>query len=222
MCYDADLQHKGLKLRVSNCFGIGFDWEDEDFKEAVKNRDERIWEILDWAVNGGADRYNDAAEWEEYHTAYSSYSSVLSHIREYDHEKDLEAMYQNPYLSKSAKKKIEAYYDGTLEVWAQQQRQAEKEAKRRKGKDQGYVYLILAENGLYKIGKARNVSSRMQPFSVHFPMKWDLVHSFQSENYSKAETILHEKFADKRDVGEWFKLSSEDVAHIVAIQDGGL
>ena len=222
MCYDADLQHKGLQFRIGNCFGVGFDWNDEAFQEAVRNRDERVWEILEWSVNGGGERYNEAAEFEEYHTAYSSYSSVLSHLRDYDSNNDLEAMYENPYLSAKAKKRIEAYYNGSLEELAHQQRQAEKESQKRNKKEAGNVYLILAENGLYKIGKAKNVSSRIQPFSVHFPMKWDLVHSFQSDSYSKAEAKLHEMFVDKRDVGEWFKLSPADVEYITAIKDGQL
>jgi hypothetical protein len=80
----------------------------------------------------------------------------------------------------------------------------------------------LAENGLYKIGKAKNVSTRMQPFSVHFPMKWDLVYSFKSNNYSHAEELLHAKYADKRDVGEWFRLTDADVEYIKGIKDGTL
>jgi len=86
----------------------------------------------------------------------------------------------------------------------------------------GFVYLIRAENGLYKIGKAKNISKRLQPFSVNFPMKWEIVHSFQSENYSAAEIDLHRKFASKRDIGEWFKLSPADVQYITSIQDGQL
>jgi hypothetical protein len=81
----------------------------------------------------------------------------------------------------------------------------------------GFVYLIRAENGLYKIGKAKDVSARMQPFSVHFPMKWELIHSVKSDDYSYTEEFLHLKFADKRDVGEWFRLTPADVAYITAL-----
>jgi hypothetical protein len=86
----------------------------------------------------------------------------------------------------------------------------------------GFIYLIRAENGLYKIGKAKNVSTRMQPFSVSFPMKWDLVYSFQANDYNYAEALLHQRYANKRDVGEWFKLSIDDVEYIKSLQDGQL
>jgi hypothetical protein len=86
----------------------------------------------------------------------------------------------------------------------------------------GYVYLIRAENGLHKIGKAKNITARMKPFSVEFPMKWDLVHFFASDDYSAAEETLHRLFHDKRGVGEWFQLLPEDVAYITSIKDGQL
>ena len=222
MCYDAELQNNGLGFKISNCFGIGFDWEDEEFKEAVRNRDERIWGILEWAANGGADVFNQAAEFEEHHTSPRSYSSVLSYLRSYDRHYDLAAMRQNPHLTERAKRKIDAYYSGELEEWARQERQAEKDNRKSARNDAGSVYLILAENGLYKIGKARNISTRMQPFSVHFPMKWEMVYSFKSNNYSQAEAVLHEKYADKRDVGEWFRLSADDVQYIKGIKDNQL
>ena len=86
----------------------------------------------------------------------------------------------------------------------------------------GHVYLIRAENGLYKIGKAKNITARLKPFGVDFPMKWDLVYSFSSGDYSLAEEALHRRFADKRGIGEWFQLLPEDVAYIMSIQDGQL
>ena len=86
----------------------------------------------------------------------------------------------------------------------------------------GYVYLIRAENGLYKIGKAKNVNARMKPFRVDFPMKWELIHTIKSNDYGAAEGGLHKTFADKRDVGEWFRLSPDDVAFITGLQDGML
>ena len=101
-------------------------------------------------------------------------------------------------------------------------RRLEAERKANKNKRPGYVYLILAENGLYKIGKAKNITERMKPFSVEFPMRWELVHSFHSDNYTAAEMNLHEKFQDRRAVGEWFGLAPEDVAYITALQDGQL
>ena len=86
----------------------------------------------------------------------------------------------------------------------------------------GIVYLIAAENGLYKIGKAINLGKRFRTFSVHFPMKWKMIHSFRSRDYTAAEAALHEMYKDKRDVGEWFRLSNDDVAYIKTLTDFAL
>jgi Cft2 family RNA processing exonuclease len=220
MCYTGHPNLDGLQFSISNCFGVGFDWKDEGFRDAVNNRDERLWKILEWAANGGADQYNEAAEFEEMNMHYG-YSHILSSLRGYERSDDLEAMRANPYLSQRGQKLIDLYWDGSLEDLAYKERQAEKNGKKKKSEN-GSVYLILAENGLYKIGKAKNVTTRLQPFSVHFPMKWELVHSFQCNNYSETEALLHQKYADKRDVGEWFRLEPADVDYIVSIQDGQL
>lgn len=86
----------------------------------------------------------------------------------------------------------------------------------------GFVYLIRIESGLYKIGKAKDITKRLQPFGVLFPMKWELVYQFKSDDYSAAEAKLHNKFFDKRDIGEWFRLDPADVEYITSIQDGQL
>ena len=86
----------------------------------------------------------------------------------------------------------------------------------------GHVYFIGAENGLYKIGKAKNIKSRIKGFGQMFPIEWRLEHSFQTNDYTKAEKYLHEKFSEKRVRGEWFQLSTEDVTYITSIEDFSL
>jgi hypothetical protein len=121
------------------------------------------------------------------------------------------------------------YGDGAAEEYnvevdqrREERRHEEQAAAKPRRAVPGYVYLIRTENGLYKIGKAKDIKKRLQPFGVHFPMKWELVHSFHSDDYSIAEEELHWQYRDKRDVGEWFKLTSADVETITGIQDGGL
>lgn len=220
MCYDKDLQHKGLTFLISDCFGIGFHWDDEEFIKAVNEKDERIFEILKWAANGGADTYNEAMQF--YYNVVDRYSwtSVQSHFQHYD-EDELIKIRDNPYLSKKAADAIDYYFNGTLAELVKQEREKEKGDKKSKVVP-GYVYLIKAENGLYKIGKTKNINSRLKPFSVAFPMKWELVYSFRSDDYSIAEDTLHIHFDDKRGVGEWFQLLPEDVEYIKSIQDGQL
>lgn len=93
--------------------------------------------------------------------------------------------------------------------------------KRQKTKG-GFVYLIWAENGLHKIGKAKDLESRFYAFTNMMPLKIELVHSFFSENYSQAERKLHIMFAEKREIGEWFRLSPLEIHYIKRIQDGDL
>lgn len=119
-------------------------------------------------------------------------------------------------------KEIERYNQESDERRARQQLEQAVKGKGNRKAIAGSVYLIRAENGLYKIGKAKSLKNRLQPFTVHFPMKWELVTSFHANDYSAAEALLHEKYASKRDVGEWFRLSDEDVEYIKRIQDGQL
>lgn len=82
----------------------------------------------------------------------------------------------------------------------------------------GYIYL-LKSGDLYKIGKAKDLEKRMKPFSVSFPAEWSLEHYFKSNDYNKAELLLHKEFENKRKVGEWFKLGLDDVSTICSIKD---
>lgn len=94
----------------------------------------------------------------------------------------------------------------------------EENQKPEKGKSLGYIYLLKSGN-LYKIGKAKDIEKRMKPFTVSFPATWSLEYYFQSNNYNKAELLLHKQFDNKRKVGEWFELNSEDVNRICSIKD---
>lgn len=81
-------------------------------------------------------------------------------------------------------------------------------------KKKGFVYLIHAENGLYKIGKTLDVEKRMIPFSVHFPMKWELDTVIETPDYHLLEIFLHDMFNYKQVIGEWFGLNEYEVALI--------
>jgi len=222
MCYTDNLNHKGIKIFISNCFGVGFDWNDPKLIEAIKNRDGAIWEIMDWIASGGAKLCDDANCFDEYviGSGYNglNYREILRNIRDYN----IDGLADNPYLSARAKRILDSLFDGTLAEKAEEQRVRERDLPKHRKDAPGYVYLVRIETGLYKIGKAKNITSRLTPFGVSFPMKWELVHSFKSDNYSLAEASLHDRFSDKRDVGEWFRLLPEEVEEILSIQDGGL
>lgn len=82
----------------------------------------------------------------------------------------------------------------------------------------GYIYLLKAENGLFKIGRSKNPDLRFGDVSRQSPLRVDLVHCFYAEDYVDAEAYLHSKYADRREVGEWFALSLEDVDWIKSIK----
>jgi len=201
---------------MSNCFGIGFDWNDKTFIEAVKNNDPKIMEILQWAASGEAKKYNDAACFDgdlcDYnHPARTTFSELARMDRG-----NLSDLRDNKYLSGRAKKLIDSYFDGTLAELAQREKEKERPEKRN---EHGFVYLIHSENGLHKIGKARRVSKRLESFETAYPDKLTLIHSFESWGYSDAEEILHKRYDEKNIHGEWFQLTQEDIDDIRSIKD---
>ena len=79
----------------------------------------------------------------------------------------------------------------------------------------GYVYLLRADNGLYKIGRARNVARRMKSF-LKLPYELQLIHIIATDDMYEIEADMHFFYADKKMLGEWFALSDEDVRNIKA------
>lgn len=74
----------------------------------------------------------------------------------------------------------------------------------------GYVYILKAENGLYKIGKSRSPQIRIGQIITASPVKITPCLVYKSTEYHKMERVLHEVFADEREIGEWFRLTDED------------
>ena len=85
----------------------------------------------------------------------------------------------------------------------------------------GEVYLLGTECGVYKIGRTWNVSVRMRhikpPPGVDGPLVC-LWHRW-FRNCTAVEEYLHKRFCDKRYQGEWFVLSSKDIAYIKECRD---
>lgn len=84
----------------------------------------------------------------------------------------------------------------------------------------GYVYVVKADNGLYKIGKAKKPAMRIQTLGVKLPYVLDTVLLIESGNYSMLERELHQRFADKRLSGEWFALTPEDLEYLRGLDNG--
>lgn len=89
-------------------------------------------------------------------------------------------------------------------------------------RSQGYIYIIKAENGRFKIGRTRNLKSRMSGLRTSSATLFELIHSFRTSDSLKTEEFLHEKFAAARLHGEWFELSRESVAWLISLNDFAL
>ena len=78
----------------------------------------------------------------------------------------------------------------------------------------GFVYLLGAPQGRYKIGKARHIPTRLTQLAPALPFAVTLEHSIPCEDYTGAEQAMHSRFAPRHLHGEWFALTEEDVAWI--------
>lgn len=109
-------------------------------------------------------------------------------------------------------------------------RDAERERKRAEKQAQieatreinGYVYLMRSENGLYKIGRARNTNQRLSGLNREIPIKVEVIHTIPCRDYVKAERIMHERYKAERVKYEWFHLSPSQVDEIMAIRPFGI
>lgn len=79
----------------------------------------------------------------------------------------------------------------------------------------GYVYLV-GGNNVYKIGKAKDVPSRLRSF-LQLPFKTRLIHAIPTSDMVWAENYLHRAFAHCRLNGEWFDLAPHDVDWICGL-----
>lgn len=84
--------------------------------------------------------------------------------------------------------------------------------------EKGFVYLIKAVTGHYKIGRTKDISTRVNFFVVKLPFEIELIHHFEADDMRKAEAELHQMYKTQRVNGEWFNLADEDVAFIKSIQ----
>jgi len=75
----------------------------------------------------------------------------------------------------------------------------------------GSVYLMRSGNH-FKIGRSNHVGRRAYEVALQLPERLDLVHELETDDPPGIERYWHLRFADRRTNGEWFALTSEDVA----------
>lgn len=85
-----------------------------------------------------------------------------------------------------------------------------------------YVYLVESR-GYHKIGMSSNVTERFKQLSKDaVPSDCTLIMSVPVKNGRKAEKNLHERFAEYRVVGEWFRFPAdvlEKVKHWMGVAE---
>lgn len=72
------------------------------------------------------------------------------------------------------------------------------------------VYLIRTDNGRYKIGISKDPNKRILELQTGNSDELVLIDTYESENASKIETTLHNRFFHRRKHGEWFEMSIID------------
>ena len=92
--------------------------------------------------------------------------------------------------------------------------------KREKDRE-GFVYVLKSKdaNPVHKIGRSRQLDTRIKGFNTKLPFEVDVLHTFKTNDTIRAEKCLHDQYADKRTNGEWFKLTEEDIQAICAIPE---
>ncbi len=87
----------------------------------------------------------------------------------------------------------------------------QQEQRQISSRQDGYVYLLKSGKH-YKIGKSDDIEKRIKSIVVSLPEKAELVHTIRTDDPSGIERYWHQRFAEDRANGEWFALSTSNVA----------
>jgi len=83
----------------------------------------------------------------------------------------------------------------------------------------GYIYVVRASTGEYKIGRSGDVSARLQSLITSAPCALELVHKIPADDCRSAEKMLHAKYFEKKLRGEWYRLDQADLADLLSMRE---
>lgn len=75
----------------------------------------------------------------------------------------------------------------------------------------GFVYLVRSGKS-YKLGRTNAAGRRLYELAIQLPQDPKVVHVIETDDPEGIEKYWHDRFAEKRQGGEWFTLSKEDIA----------
>jgi hypothetical protein len=77
--------------------------------------------------------------------------------------------------------------------------------------DAGYIYCLSDQQGHYKLGRTKQLQTRLRALGTQPPFKIQLLFTHYVFNAPRYEKLLHQHFAKKRMNGEWFALDDSDI-----------
>ena len=182
------------------------DISDEATRNAVKSRDPNYLDALEKLCD-------DHNEILSVLLAEESFSFWFQTEFAKNRHEGLNQLLKSPYSSDKLKKQVKV----ELGLLPRPEEPKVQELSRRVRK--GFIYLVRANTGEYKIGYSIDVISRLKAFSVQPPFEYELIHSFPSDNMEIAEAKLHQKYDGKHIRAEWFQLDESEVEWIRSIVD---
>lgn len=81
-------------------------------------------------------------------------------------------------------------------------------------KYKGFVYLLRADNGIYKIGCTKRPDARIKQLGIQLPYELEVICLLPAQDMRLLESKLHERFNERRVNGEWFQLTESDIEEI--------